>query len=112
MLLGGSWLIGAGSHIQSMSPTSQIAVTAQALGKGSEVMWSVCDVPILHPLLEDTAHHLGASISCYVLWNIPGGAEVSHDSIQMLAVELALGGGHYGVLPREPVGDHQEVVAV
>ena len=87
------------------------AVSALLLLCGKYALLGWC-VPILHPLLEDTAHHLGASISRDGLWNIPGGAEVSHDSNQMLAVELALGGGHYGVLPREPVGDHQEVVAV
>ena len=94
-----------------MSPTSQIAVTAQALGKGSEVMWSVCDVPILHPLLEDTAHHLWTSISTDVLRNVPGDAEVSHDSDQV-PVELALGVGYYGIPPCEPVGNLQEVVAL
>ena len=52
-----------------------------------------------------------------IIWGPPsvvmgsGTFQVAQKSL-MIAVELALGGGHYGVLPREPVGDHQEVVAV
>ena len=49
----------------------------------------VCDVPVLHSLLEATTHHLWSAISRDVFWDVPGCKEVSHNSDQVLAVKLA-----------------------
>ena len=52
------------------------------------------DVAILQPLLEDTTHHLGSTISCDVVWNVPRSSEIFQDGHQVLAIKLARGGGH------------------
>ena len=76
------------------------------------ILLGLCDFPVLYPLLEDSTHHMGPTISYDVFWDVPCGTEVSHNGDQLLAVELARWGGHDGVLSREPVGYHQEVVAM
>ena len=52
---------------------------------------AVCDVPVLHPLLEDATHHLGSTISCDLFRDFPRGTEVSHARDLVLAVKLARG---------------------
>ena len=70
------------------------------------------NVPVLHLPLEDTAHHLGSSVSSYVLMNVPGGAEIPHEGDQVLAVKLARWGGYNCIPPCETVCNHQEIMAV
>ena len=74
--------------------------------------WAVFDVPVLQPLLKHTTHHLWSAISCEVFRNIPRCTEVPQDGHQVLAIELARRGGDDGVPTTEPVGYHEEVVAM
>ena len=72
----------------------------------------MCHVPVFHPFLENTTHHLWPSLRGDVFWYVPCGTKFSQYGDLVLAAELAREGGHHGAQSREPVGYNQEVVAM